>query len=83
MSVNPDLQRAVDAVLLAGIEQKAWLDRHEHPPLYASLADAVKFYGGPRAGLSLWTMVRAVELLRVAEAMAVSVEATGVAGVEG
>jgi hypothetical protein len=66
--MTPAHQSAIDAVLLAAAEQMAWLDRNPHPPLYASLTDAVAFYGGPRAALSLWVMCRAVERLRAAVA---------------
>lgn len=64
MPIGPDLHRAIEAVLAAGVGQKEWLERNAHPPLYATLTDAVRFYGGPRAALSLWSMVGAVELLR-------------------
>ncbi len=61
---DPSLSAAIDAVLLAGQDQRDWLERNPHPPLDASLTEAVAFYGGPRAALSLWKMVRAVEGLR-------------------
>jgi hypothetical protein len=70
--MTPEETRAVDAVLLAGIEQRAWLERNKHPPLYATLAEAMTFYGGPRAGLSLWSMCRALEQLRAVVEMPVA-----------
>lgn len=64
--MTPDLRSAIDAVLLAGQGQLHWLDQRPHPPLDATLAEAVAHYGGPRAALSLWVMMAAVERLRVA-----------------
>lgn len=66
MPVSPRLQTAIDAVLLAGQNQLHWLDRNPHPPLAATFAEALAHYGGPRAALSLWSMVRAIDGLIVA-----------------
>jgi hypothetical protein len=63
--MTPTLRSAIDAVLLAGQDQQHWLDRNPHPPLDATLAEAVRHYGGPRAALSLWGLCKAVERLRV------------------
>ena len=75
------LQSAIDDVLLAGEGQRAWLKRNPHPPLDASLAEATAFYGEPRAALSLWSMCKAVEHLRVA-VEASRAEATPIGDVE-
>lgn len=58
--MTTDLSRAIDGVLLAGVTQREWLERNEHPPLTATLAEAVAFYKGPRVALSLWVMCKAV-----------------------
>lgn len=75
MSVTRALQSAIDAILLAGQGQQHWLDRNPHPPLDASLTEAMAFYGGPRAALSLWMMCKAVRDLHVALAVQRATEA--------
>lgn len=57
-----DLTRAVENVLTAGHGQRHWLSPN-HPPLDASLADAVKHYGEPSARLDLWIMCAALDAL--------------------
>lgn len=52
--MTPAQRSAIDAVLLAGHGQRRWLERKPHPPLDASLAEAVGFHGGPGASLDLW-----------------------------
>lgn len=58
------VSETIAAVFRAADEQRSWLDRNPHPPLDATDIDAIRFYGGPKAALSLWRMVRAVEALR-------------------
>lgn len=60
-----ECSRAISAVLLASHGQRHWL-KEPHPPWNATDALAVAHYGGPSAGLDLWRMCRAVEMLRVA-----------------
>lgn len=62
---HPTTERAISAVLLASHGQRHWL-KEPHPPFTATDALAVAHYGGPSAGLDLWRMCRAVEMLRVA-----------------
>jgi hypothetical protein len=58
----PELIRAIDGVLIAGHGQRHWLSPN-HPPLDASLADAVAHYGTPSPRLDLWMMCAALERL--------------------
>ncbi len=57
-----ELTRAVENVLTAGHGQRHWL-AEDHPPFDASLADAVRHYGGPCAAFDLWLVCAALDTL--------------------